>query len=163
VLQINAAPGEDLGPWLAAAKARKGLSLQLEQEYIGRKTIALSPTVTTDAAGRFRLGGVGRNRLVRAQLDGPTVASQQLCILTRPGKPLEVPEDEGNREYGDPRRVTTYYGADFRHAAAPCQPIVGVVRDTDTKNPLSGVTIRSYDLAVNPSHFRGLDIVVQAT
>jgi hypothetical protein len=161
VMQINAAPGEDLGPWLAAAKSKKGLSLQLEQQYLTRYTIAMPLQVTTDAAGRFRLTGIGRNRLVRAQLDGPTIASQYLCILTRPAKPIEVIEHEGNHEYDDPRRVTTYYGASFRYVAAPSKPIVGVVRDKDTKKPLAGVTIWSFTLANNPRHIE--DIVRTTT
>jgi RNA polymerase sigma factor (sigma-70 family) len=163
VLQINAAPGEDLGPWLEAARAKKGLSLALEQEYLKRYTIALAPKVTTDAAGRFRLTGVGRHRLVWAQLDGPTVASQQLHILTRPGTAIEVTYHQGRPEDGDPRIVTTYYGADFRFVAAPTKPIVGVVRDKDTKKPLAGATIRSHVRAINPSYFRTLDTEVSAT
>ena len=90
VLEIHAAAGEDLGPWLEAAKAKKGLSDQLEQQYLPRVTIAPAPKVTTDAEGRFRLTGIGRNRLVVAQLDGPTIVSQHLHILTRPGEPLNV-------------------------------------------------------------------------
>ena len=46
--------------------------------------------------------------------------------------------------------ITTYYGAGFLHAAAPTKPIVGVVRDTDTKKPLAGVTITSERLANRP-------------
>ncbi|HEV3255969.1 MAG TPA: sigma-70 family RNA polymerase sigma factor [Gemmataceae bacterium] len=161
VLQLNAAPGEDLGPWLKAAKDKKGLSLQLEQDYLKRYTIALTPKATTDGEGRFRLTGIGRNRLVRAQLDGPTIASQQLCILTRPGKTFAVTDFEGNPEYNDPRRVTTYYGANFRYVAAPTKPIIGVVRDRDTKKPLAGITIQSYKLANNPIH--GMDIVQTTT
>jgi Carboxypeptidase regulatory-like domain len=163
VLQINAAPGEDLGPWLEAARDQKRQSLPLEQRYLSRYTIAPSPTAPTDAEGRFRLTGIGRNRLVRAQLDGPTIASQRLYILTRPGTPVEVTEHLGNPEYGEPRTVTTYYGADFRHAAAPCQPIVGVVRDKDTRKPLPGITVRGYAVAVGTGGFRALNVVVRAT
>src|SRR6185437_522159 len=75
LMQINAAPDEKLDRWLAAARARKGITFQLEHEYLGRETIAPSPTVTTDAEGRFRLTGIGRDRLVRAVLDGPTIVS----------------------------------------------------------------------------------------
>jgi hypothetical protein len=159
LLQINAAPGEDLGPWLEAVKARKGLRLALEQRYLRRFTIAVPLQVTTDSAGRFRLTGIGRNRLVTAQLDGPTITSQHLHMLTRPGNTIEVTEYEGKPEYNDPRRVTTYYGADFRHAAAPTWPIVGVVRDTDTKQPLAGVTIRSLALTIGPGRFESFDLV----
>jgi RNA polymerase sigma factor (sigma-70 family) len=161
VLQINAAPREDLGPWLEAARGKKGLGSQIEQEHLARFTIALCPKVTTDAEGRFRLTGIGRNRLVRAQLDGPTITSQPLCILTRPGEPIEVIEHEGQPEYGVPRTVTTYFGANFRHAAAPTRPIVGVVRDRDTRKPLAGITIQSYAQIINPGHSRILDHVVE--
>jgi protocatechuate 3,4-dioxygenase beta subunit len=161
VLQINAAPGEDLGPWLEAAKNKKGLSLALEQEYLPRFTVALCPEATTDAEGRFRLTGIGRNRLVRAQLHGPTIASWYMHILTRPGKAILVVEHEGHPEYREPSTVTTYYGSSFRHVAAPTKPIVGVVRDKDTKKPLAGVTVQSYKLANSPYH--GEDIVRTTT
>ncbi len=150
VMQINAAPGEDLGPWLEAVKGKKGLSLQLMQEYLKRYTIAVPAKVTTDAEGRFRLTGIGRDRLVRARLDGPTIASQYLDILTRPEKTIAVTSSEGNPEYGMRREVTNYHGASFQYVAPPTKPIVGVVRDKDTKKPLAGVTIRSYTLAPNP-------------
>jgi RNA polymerase sigma factor (sigma-70 family) len=149
LMQINAAPGEDLGPWIEAVKGRKGDRFQLAHQHLPRYTIAPAPTVTTDAEGRFRLIGIGPNRLVAALLDGPTIASQYLHILTRPGKTLELPEDRGGRGLGDPRIVTNYYGANFQHAAAPTKPIVGVVRDKDTKRPLAGVTIRSHILATS--------------
>jgi hypothetical protein len=141
VLQIKAAPGEDLGPWLVEAlKGKEAETGQLEQQYLRRYTTALSPQVTTDAEGRFRLTGIGRNRLVIAQLAGPGIASQYLHVLTRPGKAIEVtrPADPRDRR---PRTVTTYYGASFRHVAAPTKPVTGVVRDKDTKKPLAGVTI----------------------
>jgi hypothetical protein len=147
--QIDAAPGEDLIPWLEAVKAKEGLNLalpfpyqQLELRYLSRYTDAVSGKVTTDAEGRFRLTGIGRNRLARVQLDSPTIASQYLRILTRPGATVEAVWG-GDGESGIPRQVWAYYGASFRHAAAPARPIVGVVRDRDTKQPLAGVTIRS--------------------
>ena len=90
VLEVRAAAGEDLGPWLEAARAKKGPSDQLEQQYLPRFTIAPAPKFTADAEGRFRLTGIGRDRLVVAQLDGPTIASQHLSILTRPGEALNV-------------------------------------------------------------------------
>jgi hypothetical protein len=160
VLQINAAPDEGLDRWFQAVKAEKGLSLQLEQEYLGRETIAPSPTVSADSDGRFRLAGVGRDRLILAQLDGPTIVSEYLHILTRPGDPVVATEYEG-RPGDEPRILTTYYGAAFQHAASPCKPIVGVVRDEQTRKPLPGVEIRSRALATRPHFLR--DIVRTTT
>ncbi len=155
VMQINAAPGEDLGPWLEAVAGRKGDRFQLEHQHLPRYTVAPSATVTTDAEGRFRLAGIGRDRLVAALLDGPAIASQYLHILTRPAKTFEVPNSAA-----EPRFTTTYYGSSFQHAAEPCKPIVGVVRDRDTKQPLAGVTIRSHKLATRPNY---LNDIVQTT
>jgi RNA polymerase sigma factor (sigma-70 family) len=161
VVQINAAAGEDLGPFVEAARAKKGLVLDLEQRYLKRFTVALSPKVTTDREGRFRLTGIGRDRLVRAQIDGPTIVSQQLHILTRPEKPFELTYLERHRDDSDEKVVSVYYGSDFRHAAAPTRPIVGVVRDKETGKPLAGVTIQSCKFANNPYH--GVDIIETTT
>ncbi|HEV3255971.1 MAG TPA: sigma-70 family RNA polymerase sigma factor [Gemmataceae bacterium] len=161
VLQINAGPKENLGPWLEAAKGKRGLTFQLENQYLSRYSIAPSPKVTTDAAGRFRLTGIGRNRLVMAQLDGPTIVSQYLHILTRPGEAIKVLEHEGHSEYGKQGIFTTYYAASFRHVAAPCKPIAGVVRDNETKKPLAGISIRSHTLATRPNYLQ--DIVRTTT
>jgi RNA polymerase sigma factor (sigma-70 family) len=158
LMQINAAPGEDLGPWLEAVKGKKGPRLALEQQYLNRSTLAVPLQVATDSAGRFRLRGIGRNRLVTAQLDGPTITSEHLHMLTRPGKSIEMAETAALES-----RVITYYGADFRYVAAPTKPIVGVVRDKDTRKPLAGVTIRSQALAIGPASYLAFDLVRTTT
>jgi RNA polymerase sigma factor (sigma-70 family) len=167
VLQINAAPEEDLRPWLEAVIGRKGPvsdpSLRLEQKYLSRFTIAPSWAVTTDADGRFQLTGIGRSRLVIALLEGPTIVSQYLRILTRPGETIEVLEDKGNPEYGESRRLTAYYGAGFRHVAAPTKPIVGVVRDKDTKKPLAAVTVRGHARLIKPGDYDARDLDIART
>src|SRR4029077_19058703 len=119
----------------------------------------LSSTVSTDARGHFKLTGIGRNRLVQAQLEGPTIVTQSLHILTRPGETIQVLEDKVNPKDGEPRTFITYYGANFRHVAAPTKPIIGVVRDKDTRKPLAGVTVRGYARDIKPGHLdsRGLD------
>jgi protocatechuate 3,4-dioxygenase beta subunit len=161
-LQINAALREDIGPWLEAVQGKEGLSKQLEQQYLTRFTIPLCEKVTTDATGRFRLTGIGRDRLVRVQIDGLTIVSQQIAMLTRPGKSMQVTEIE-RRPNGNPGTVTTYYGARFRHAAGPTKPLVGVIRDRDTKKPLAGVTIRCLKMANHPINFLDGQELVRTT
>ena len=81
-------------------------------------------------------------------------------MLTRSGKTIEVPEgEEGRPEYGTRRKVTTYYGASFRHVAAPTKPVVGVVRDKDTKKPLARVEVRSYAKTTGRDSFEAVHIV----
>lgn len=166
VLEVRAAPKEDLGPWDAAVKAKAGMSFQLEHQHLPRHLVAsevsaLAAKITTDAEGRFELTGIGRNRLVVVRLDGPTIASSKLHILTRPGQTIAVPETQANPEYGQAGSFTSYYGSAFRHAAAPTVPVVGVVRDRDTKKPLAGVSVQSYKLAHNPIH--GVDFLRTTT
>jgi hypothetical protein len=166
VLQIYAPRGDDLGPWLEAVKGKKGQSFQLEYQHFPRRLLglevpALSQQITTDAEGRFRLTGIGRNRLVTVRLDGPAIASQQLRILTRVGKTIEVTETAARPEIGVPHVDTVYYVAAFKHVAGLTKPIVGVVRDRETKKPLVGVTIKSYKMAYNPLH--GIDFLETTT
>ena len=85
-------------------------------EYLPRFTIAPAPKVTTDAEGRFRLAGIGRDRLVVAQLEGPTIVSQHLKIVTRPGEALNVP-----RFVHPTGAITTYYGAELPACGRPDQ------------------------------------------
>jgi RNA polymerase sigma factor (sigma-70 family) len=158
VLQVMASPREDLGPWLDAAKDKtappRGRSSEIAQQYLPTYTTAPSFVTTTDASGRFRLTGVGRERLVIVRLEGPTIASEYLHLRTRPGEAIKVGDLEADPDYGTPRVDITYYGSDFRHVAGPTKPVVGVVRDKDTKKPLAGVTVRSEKLAHNPLHGR---------
>jgi RNA polymerase sigma factor (sigma-70 family) len=155
VLQLSAAPDEDLGPWLEAVHAEKGAAPRRKKEEPSLKhwTLPHSPKATTDAQGRFRLTGVGRNRIARIQLDGPTIASAYLHVVTRPGKAIAVTRYEG-------WPATVYHPASFQHPAGPTRPIIGVVRDRDTKKPLTGVTIESNKLANDPVPGRN---IVQTT
>jgi hypothetical protein len=166
VQQILAADKDNLGPWLEAVKGKKGPSYQLEHQHFPRQLLSqevpgLAGKVTTDAEGRFRLSGIGRDRLVVVRLDGPAIASQELRILTRAGETLKVLETEASADYGTPRLDTAYCGAVCKHVAGATRPIVGLVRDRDTKKPLPGVTIKSYKLAHNPVH--GLDFIQTTT
>jgi hypothetical protein len=154
VLHIKATTAEDLHPWLEAVKGKEVRSGRLEAEHFPRQLMSLEVPdlpheMVTDANGRFRLAGIGRDRLVTVRISGPTIATQDLHILTRPGTPIEVPETTFYPD-GRPSSFTTYYGAGLRHVAAPTKPVVGVLRDKDTRRPLAGVTIRSYRLANNP-------------
>jgi RNA polymerase sigma factor (sigma-70 family) len=153
VKEIWVARSGDLEAWLKAIRDKKERSPDSELQYLKKTALAESPKVTTDAEGRFRLKGIARDRLVIVRLDGPTIVTQHLRILTRPGKAIEATEFEGKPEMGDPRRVTTYYGPQLRHVISPSRPIVGVVRDKDTKKPLKGFSIRCLKLANHPLHY----------
>src|SRR5262249_41463409 len=77
---------------------------------------------------RFRLAGVGRERVVRLHLEGPAIATAELDVMTRAAEKV-----------AGPRRHL--YGASFDYVAVASRPIRGVVRDRDTGKPLAGVSV----------------------
>jgi RNA polymerase sigma factor (sigma-70 family) len=165
VLDVKAAPGDDLRLWLRAVEGKQGMSLGLEERYFTRRLRSaevpdLPRQAVTDPDGRFRFTGIGRDRLITFRISGPTITTQELRVLTRPGRPIQVPESTFYPD-GRPASFTTYYAANFRHVTAPARPIVGVVRDRDTKKPLAGFTVQSYKMANNPVH--GLDLTRTTT
>ncbi|QDV39200.1 sigma-70 family RNA polymerase sigma factor [Tautonia plasticadhaerens] len=123
--------GDALDAWLAAARERG------RGPWDGLEGVPFERSWATDADGRFRLDGLGRERLAELILTGPGIAASHLFAMTRDVPAVRAP---------DPNRVAAppvvYHGARLDHAAAPAKPIVGVVRDRDTGVPLAGVTIR---------------------
>jgi hypothetical protein len=112
---------------------------------------AVSLATTTDLDGRFRLTGIGRDRLANLSISGPTIALQRVQIVTRLVKPVAV------RPPGAPAvDDRTLYGADCTIVAGPGRPIEGVVRDADTKSPIPGAIVTALQLAGSILDIEGL-------
>jgi RNA polymerase sigma factor (sigma-70 family) len=168
VLEISAAPGGDLGQRVESAQGKTDENLRLATQDFKWNSINVSRLaikVTTDATGRFVLSGIGRNRLVRAQLDGPVIASKYLHVLTlnsNVNRSTSVTRNGNSvtRSTTISRNTSTdrkgklepekYYEANFVYVAAPTKPVVGVVRDKHTRKPLAGVTVEANKLANDP-------------
>jgi hypothetical protein len=88
----------------------------------------------TDREGRFVLRGLSRDWLYRLSFSGPTVVNSEAEIVARPLKPNGM--SPSHRWARVPK-----YGSTFTHVAAPCKPIVGVIRDKESGKPLAGVQI----------------------
>jgi protocatechuate 3,4-dioxygenase beta subunit len=86
--------------------------------------------ITTDSAGRFTLTGVGRERVVRFAIEGPSIQHWAFVSMTRAADTVRGPS------YG-----TKVYGANFDFVAAASVPIRGKVRDKATGKPVAGVKI----------------------
>ncbi len=119
----RARDGAIAGPW-------QGL-IQLQ--------LPASIVATTGPDGRFRLTGIGRDRLAQIVISGPSIATAQLHVANRDGAAIRTPSPGGmmNRPPG-----TTYYPRRFEYAAEPTRPIEGTIRDKDTGRPIAGLRLR---------------------
>ncbi|HLK16383.1 MAG TPA: hypothetical protein VKT78_16370, partial [Fimbriimonadaceae bacterium] len=84
----------------------------------------LTLPVTTDKDGRFRVTGIGRNRLAKLIVSGPAIETRVFEVAARPlvdGKPVAQ--------------------ATVDLLMGPTKPIEGTVRAKDTGKPLAGVWI----------------------
>ena len=76
--------GEDLGPVIAAV--RKGQRLSGNRGFVdgwGFPAPGQPAAVTTGADGRFRMAGLGRERVVRLEIEGPSIAHELEWAMTR--------------------------------------------------------------------------------
>jgi protocatechuate 3,4-dioxygenase beta subunit len=133
----------DLTAWLAALKANKEDPGTVEWHHLtalySPAFDLLFPPVMTGPDGRFQMKGIGGERLAYLRIEGPTIATQEVPVMTRASEEVRLPLNKENPKW----QTITYYGAGFDLLAAPSRPVVGIVRDKDTGKPLAGVTIAS--------------------
>jgi RNA polymerase sigma factor (sigma-70 family) len=141
----------DLAPLLKEMKERKVFYPPLRDQTFGLEGTwmahflgKLFPTAVTGADGRFNIKGLGRERFVTLRVESPTIATREIYAVTRPGAVIEVPGQWSPNDGDAPRFV---YGVPFDFPAAPCKPIVGVVRDKDTGKSIPGAIVTSYKIA----------------
>jgi RNA polymerase sigma factor (sigma-70 family) len=134
LIRVRKMPAGDLTPWIEALQAKPGDRNAVGHVHVRYERILSSVwgvlgvprSVLTDAEGRFRLTGFGREREVRLQVEGPGIEYRSVAVITRPGL-KGLPPDT--------------YGATFDHLAAPSKPIRGTVREKDTGKPVPGVQV----------------------
>jgi beta-lactamase regulating signal transducer with metallopeptidase domain len=97
------------------------------------------PPVTTDADGRFRIAGVGKDRVLSLVFRGETIAYSAVTVVTKDIQPMEQRVDP-DLTLAERRRVV---GPTFTFTAQPTRVIAGVVRDARDRKPLAGVRITS--------------------
>src|SRR5262249_22824099 len=122
----------------------------LQNPLIGRSLARLLPATATDAAGRFRLRGFAAERLVELRIEGPTIETQNVYVLTRarPGNSPRVltPTPKKDPYFGAEAPVLVFWNG-FDHAVAPGLAVTGTVRDEKTGRPIPRAVVESYTLA----------------
>ena len=100
-------------------------------------TLVGSP-VTTDRSGRFRLDGIGRDRIMALELSGPGIVTSWISVASRDMKPIGKTHFIGNR-------TDRTYGAKFTFSAEPEQVIGGRITDVDSGEPIAGIKVELPD------------------
>jgi len=146
---LSAYPDEDLSAWEAAMARAKDI-YDNEAMRLPSKSLELfrwrdDLAVTTGGDGRFRLTGIGRDRVVSLWIEGPTIVTSLggTSARTRPGPTYRLAMQRDKPEFG----TLVFHGATVDHVAAPTRPIEGTVREKDTGKPLAGVSIRGREYA----------------
>ncbi len=85
------------------------------------------PTIVTDAEGRWRCAGFGRDRIAAFALEGPGVPRTALNVTTRPGE--------------EASKSLHILGPAYDYLTPAVHTIRGVVRDRSTTNPIAGIQV----------------------
>jgi hypothetical protein len=89
----------------------------------------------TDAAGRFVMSGLGRDRLAVLEVSAPKVNVATLTVMTRLGRDVETRLDQN----GNPTQ--TIFGAGFILQLKPGRTLTGIVRDHNTQKGIPGMWV----------------------
>jgi RNA polymerase sigma factor (sigma-70 family) len=153
VRTVQASDDEDLTKWLAGLKELGGV-YTADGKFLSRNlTTSVGPPpvppARSAADGRFRITGIGRERVVELHIEGPAIETVHVRVRTRPGETIRLPEYKNFRE----DEPITIYGNSFAHIAAPARSVEGTVTDRDTGQPLAGIMIHGERSLGNPMEY----------
>ena len=144
--------GDNLSPWIRASE-REANIYTVKYQYFREVPmtildedvldLGLPRPAKTDAQGRFRLTGIGGERLVEVWIEAPSIRFTDVEVMTRRGESVQAVRDP--RFAGS--HAITIHDASPRLAVTPGRPIEGIVRDRATSMPISGATVKSYEFA----------------
>jgi RNA polymerase sigma factor (sigma-70 family) len=105
-------------------------------------------TATTNPEGRFRLTGIGPQRIAELSISGPAIATTQVHFMSREGGNIHVqyPHRMLNRvrfPNGMADKPLVFQDRQFEQVVEPTKPIEGVVRDKDSGQPIAGLTLHA--------------------
>jgi hypothetical protein len=99
----------------------------------------LTSHAVTDQQGRFRLEGLGGERMAILDFQGATIQDSSITAMTR-----EAPDSKPEKYPDQPWRIT--YGAGFELRLEPGRSIAGIVRDKQTGEPVDNMWVTSAGL-----------------
>jgi RNA polymerase sigma factor (sigma-70 family) len=162
VFNLKASPDGTLDKWIEAVKKRPLGQDVPEQQYLSAFFVDglayFFPPTTTDRTGRFQIKGIGRERIVAFTVEGPTIETRVIHVVTRPDLgATDIRLPEGSIFFAGGRvkelRLRPYYPPTFTHIADPCRVIAGVVRDKTTQKPIAGAVVRGDEPVRYPAYY----------
>ncbi|WP_435011011.1 sigma-70 family RNA polymerase sigma factor [Tundrisphaera lichenicola] len=127
----------DLAGWIA--RARNGAAGNLWQGLDQLSLEKILPIeAQTDAEGRFKLAGIGRDRIADLIVSGPGIATTPVNVFSREEK--EIRSSDKGMMSPTPFIV---HAPKFQLALAPSKGVEGVVRDKETGKPIVGLKINA--------------------
>lgn len=133
VLSVERPARGDLTAWFDALKPGALIEdLAPELPRLDGAALGRPAELTTDKDGRFRLSGIGRERLVGLRVKGVGIEQMQLYAATRE----KVPPGTRGGNHGT-------YPATFDLLVGPGRSISGTVREKGTGKPLPAITVAS--------------------
>jgi RNA polymerase sigma factor (sigma-70 family) len=140
---IEGDTSRDIKVLVASFMDRFGGTPMSRQDLRPPSLVGLPNSVTTDAAGRFEIKGVGRGRIVVLGIEADGFELRTLRVVADESfDAKELAKQRGEVMEGRLRRPRpTLVPADFDFALRPTRPIAGTVRDAATGKPLAGVQI----------------------
>ncbi len=104
------------------------------------------PTAVSDAQGRFRLAGIGRERYAEFTIVGPNAAYGEGSVVTRTAAPTVMQETDSRAPIAA-KVARRLFGADIDFVALPSRPVTGIVRDGETGKPMPGIRVFNWRFA----------------
>ena len=144
---VWAAADENLGPFIAYVKAWGARPWQANPKL---NLITLNLAATTGTDGKFRLDGIGKDRVAELVIAGPAIASEELSSAITRDQPKLRSVSWLRFESGQ----TSYHGCRGSSTQARrTRLVLGTKRDRDTGQPLPGIRIDGSVVEDHPGRF----------